>query len=146
MLDKLEKKFGKHAINNLMIYLLGCYLLGYLLQFGQTFTNTPYLRYLTLEPYYILHGQIWRLFTWIIIPPQTSILWAVIMFFLYYQLGNTLENTWGAFRFNVYIFGGFLFTIIGAFITYIVYFAINKTAPIGIGDLISTYYVNLSIF
>ena len=63
------------------------------------------------------------------------------MFFLYYQLGTTLERTWGAFRFNVYIFGGMLFTIIGAFITYVIY---GPTVPIG--SFISTYYINLSIF
>lgn len=146
MLDKMEKKFGKYAIHNLIIYLLAGYLLGYLLQFGQRFTGVPYLDYMTLEPYYIFHGQIWRIITWVIIPPQTSLLWALIMFFLYYQLGSSLENTWGTFRFNVYIFGGLLFTLVGAFITYGLYFLINKTTPIGIGSFISTYYINLSIF
>ena len=88
-----------------------------------------------------MQGQVWRLITWVIIPPDTKIIWAVIMFMLYYQLGQTLENTWGTFRFNVYIFGGMLFTIIGAFITYAIY---GPTVPIG--QFISTYYINLSIF
>mgnify|MGYP002623913368 CR=1 FL=1 len=142
MLDKLEKKFGRYAVHNLMIYILACYLIGYLLQFGSYFTNVNYLGYLTLEPYYIIHGlQIWRLVTWVIMPPSTSFFWAIIMFMLYYQLGTALERTWGAFRFNVYIFGGMLFTIIGAFITYAI------VGPfISIGSLISTYYINLSIF
>lgn len=146
MLDKMEKKFGKYAISNLIVYLLAGYVLGYLLQFGQRYTGVPYLDYLTLEPYYIFHGQIWRLVSWVIIPPQTSFFWALIMFFLYYQLGSSLENTWGAFKFNVYIFGGLLFTLIGAFLTYGLYFVINRTTPIGIGSFISTYYINLSIF
>lgn len=141
MLDKLEKKFGKYAINNLILYLLGGYAIGYLLTFGQKFTGVPYLTYLTLEPYYILHGQVWRLITWIIIPPQESIWIALIMFLLYYQLGSALERTWGAFRFNVYIFGGMLFTVIGAFITYAIY---GPTLPIGY--FVNTYYINLSIF
>ena len=141
MIDKLEKKFGKYAISNLIVYLLIGYIIGYLLQFGQKYTGVQYLSYLTLEPYYIFRGQIWRLITWIIIPPDTSIIWAVIMFMLYYQLGSSLENTWGAFRFNLYIFGGMFFTIIGAFITYIIY---GPTVPIG--QFISTYYINLSIF
>ncbi len=142
MLDKLEKKIGKYAISNLIVYLLLGYAIGYLLQFGQRFTGIPYLNYLMLEPYYIFRGQIWRLVTWVVIPPSnTNILFAVIMFFLYYQLGTTLERTWGAFRFNVYIFGGMLFTVIGAFITYVIY---GPTVPIG--SFISTYYINLSIF
>ena len=141
MLDKLEKKFGKYAIPNLIVYLLIGYVIGYMLQFGQKYTGVPYLSYLTLEPYFIFKGQIWRLVSWVIIPPNTSMIWAIIMFMLYYQLGTSLENTWGAFRFNVYIFGGMLFTIIGAFITYTIY---GPTVPIG--QFISTYYINLSIF
>ena len=144
MLDKLEKKFGKYAINNLIVYLLAGYAIGYLLQFGQRFTGVPYINYLTLEPYYILHGQVWRLISWIIIPPNVSVIWAVIMFMLYYQLGTTLERTWGAFRFNVYIFGGMLFTILGAFLVYAIY---GSAMPLGvIGITTSTYYINLSIF
>lgn len=141
MLDKWEKKFGKYAINNLIVYLIGGYVIGYLLTFGQRFTGVPYLSYIQLEPSYILQGQVWRLVSWIIIPPDTSIIWALIMFMLYYQLGSALENSWGAFRFNVYIFGGMLFTIIGAFITYAIY---GPNIPIG--QFISTYYINLSIF
>ena len=141
MLDKLEKKFGKYAINNLIVYILGAYAIGYLLYFGQSFTNVPYLSYLTLEPYYILRGQIWRLVTWIVIPPQDNIIWVLFMFMLYYSLGTTLERTWGTFRFNVYMFGGMLFTIIGAFLTYVIYGTL-----ISIGPFISTYYINLSIF
>lgn len=143
MLDKLEKKFGKYAINNLMVYLLIGYGIGYLLYFGERFTGVGYLNWLRLEPYFILHGQIWRLFTWIVIPPDTSVIWAIIMFILYYQLGTALENTWGAFRFNVYIFGGMLFTVLGAFITYAIY----GPSFVGfIGAITSTYYINLSIF
>jgi hypothetical protein len=141
LLDKLEKKFGRYAVPNLIVYLLIGYVIGYLLQFGQKYTGVQYLSYLTLEPYYIFKGQVWRLISWIIIPPDTSFIWAIIMFMLYYQLGSSLENTWGSFRFNVYIFGGMLFTIIGAFITYAIY---GPTVPIG--QFISTYYINLSIF
>ena len=141
MLEKLEKKFGRYAINNLIIYLLIGYAIGYLLQFGQRFTGVGYLNYLTLEPYYILRGQVWRLISWVIIPPDTSVIWAVIMFMLYYQLGTTLERTWGAFKFNVYIFGGMLFTVLGAFIVFAIY---GGSIPVGfIGMTTSTYYINL---
>lgn len=141
VLDKLERKIGKYAIKNLTIYLLIAYAIGYLLMFGQQFTGVPYLNYIWFEPYLVLKGQIWRLFTWVLIPPKGNIVVAVIMFILYYQLGTALERAWGAFRFNVYIFGGMLFTIIGAFITY---FICGPLIPVG--GFISTYYINLSIF
>ncbi|SDB08010.1 hypothetical protein SAMN02910298_00292 [Pseudobutyrivibrio sp. YE44] len=149
MLNKLEKKFGKYAIRNLTVYLLIGYAIGYMLQFGQKFTGVPYISNLTLEPYLIIHNfQIWRLFTWVLIPPKVSLIWALFMFLLYYSLGSTLENTWGAFRFNVYIFGGMLFTIIGAFLTYFLCIAIYGADPafLSLGDTVSTYYINLSIF
>ena len=141
MLDKLERKIGKYAIKNLTIYLLIAYAIGYLLMFGQQFTGVPYLNYIWFEPYLVLKGQIWRLFTWVLIPPKGNIVVAIIMFILYYQLGTALERAWGAFRFNVYIFGGMLFTIIGAFITF---FICGPLIPVG--GFISTYYINLSIF
>ena len=147
MLDKLEKKIGKYAIRNLTVYLLIGYAIGYLLEFGQKYTGVPYISYLTLEPFKIIHElQIWRLFTWVVIPPNVSIIWALFMFLLYYQLGGSLENTWGSFRFNVYIFGGILFTIIGAFLTYGLYGLLYGIFPVGIGSVVSTYYINLSIF
>ena len=149
MLDKLEKKLGKYAINNLIIYILCGYGIGYLLLFGETYTRVPYLSFFTLEPYYILHGQIWRLITWVLVPPSGLSLWTIIMFMLYYQLGSVLERTWGAFKFNVYIFGGILLTVIGAFIAYFVYSQSLGVAGILIDDYTkaySTQYINMSIF
>lgn len=63
------------------------------------------------------------------------------MMMLYYSLGNALERTWGAFRYNVYIFSGILFTVIGAFILYFI-----TGGFIGLGIFFSTYYINMSIF
>lgn len=147
MLNKLEKKFGKFAISNLTLYLLVGYAIGYMLQFGEKYTGVPYLSYLTLEPYKIIHElQMWRIFTWVLVPPNIRLIWAIFMFMLYYSLGGALENTWGTFRFNVYIFGGIIFTIIGAFLTYFLYGAYYGAYPIDMGSVVSTYYINLSIF
>ena len=38
------------------------------------------------------------------------------MLMLYYSLGTNLERTWGTFYYNVYIFGGILFTVIASFL------------------------------
>ena len=65
-LNKMERKFGKYAIPNLSLYLILGYILGYAMQF----INPAIVDFLTLNPYLILHGQIWRLVTWIIIPPS----------------------------------------------------------------------------
>lgn len=136
-LNKLERKFGRYAIHNLMFYLIAAYALGYITRM----LMPNMLGWLTLEPGLILRGQVWRLVSWVLVPPGGSLFTIVIMCLLYYSLGNALERAWGAFRFNVYIFSGILFTVIGAFVLYFL-----SDGAIGVGVFFSTYYINMSIF
>ena len=141
-----ERKIGKYAIPNLMIYLIAAYCIGFVIYT----VNPNFMLMLTLSPYHILHGQVWRLITWILMPTDTRVFSLLIMALLYYQLGSALERSWGTFRFNVYIFGGMLFTVIGAFILYGIY-AASGTGNLETISLISsltftTNYINLTIF
>lgn len=145
-LNKMERKIGKYAIPNLMIYLIAAYCIGFVIYT----VNPNFMLMLTLSPYHILHGQVWRLITWILMPTGTRVFSLLIMALLYYQLGSALERSWGTFRFNVYIFGGMLFTVIGAFILYGIYAAAG-TGSLETISLISsltftTNYINLTIF
>ena len=145
-LNKMERKIGKYAIPNLMIYLIAAYCIGFVIYT----VNPNFILMLTLSPYHILHGQVWRLITWILMPTDTRVFSLLIMALLYYQLGSALERSWGTFRFNVYIFGGMLFTVIGAFILYGIYAAAG-TGSLETISLISsltftTNYINLTIF
>lgn len=145
-LNKMERKIGKCAIPNLMIYLIAAYCIGFVIYT----VNPNFMLMLTLSPYHILHGQVWRLITWILMPTDTRVFSLLIMALLYYQLGSALERSWGTFRFNVYIFGGMLFTVIGAFILYGIYAAAG-TGNLETISLISsltftTNYINLTIF
>lgn len=133
----MERKFGRYAVRNLTMYLIVCYIVGFVL----SQTMPALLSYFTLEIGLVLKGQVWRLISWVIIPPQTNIIFVIFMLLLYYSLGTTLERTWGAFRYNVYIFSGMIFTIIGAVLVYLL-----TGGVIGLGGLFSTYYINLSIF
>ncbi len=146
-LNKLERRMGKFAIPNLIVFLIGAYVIG----FAIGLMNPGLLGYLSLSPYHILHGQVWRLITWILMPTESNILFLLIMALFYYQLGTVLERTWGTFRFNVYIFGGMLFTVLGAFILYFIYAAVYGWTAMGNLSLIlsygfSTNYINMSIF
>ena len=145
-LNKMERKIGKYAIPNLMIYLIAAYCIGFVIYT----VNPNFMLMLTLSPYHILHGQVWRLITWILMPTDTRVFSLLIIALLYYQLGYALERSWGTFRFNVYIFGGMLFTVIGAFILYGIYAAAG-TGSLETISLISsltftTNYINLTIF
>lgn len=145
-LNKMERKIGKYAIPNLMIYLIAAYCIGFVIYT----VNPNFMLMLTLSPYHILHGQVWRLITWILMPTDTRVFSLLIMALLYYQLGSALERSWGTFRFNVYIFGGMLFTVIGAFILYGIYAAAGtgslETISLMSSLTFTTNYINLTIF
>lgn len=146
-LNKLERKFGRYAIPNLSKWLIIGYGIGYLCYYVEIFTALPILEFLMLDPSKLLHGQIWRLVTWVVMPPSLSnIFFYVIMMMLYYQLGNALERTWGTFRFNAYIFGGMLFTVVGVLLTHVALRLMGVPEAFNMGYAVSTNYINLSIF
>ena len=145
-LHRWEKKFGKYAIPHLTRYIIMTYIAGYVLMLigGITGNYAAISSLLTLSPSLILKGQVWRIFSWLLIPPNTLTssaydLLTIIMLFVYYQLGSLLEKMWGDFLYNVYIFTGLIMTIIGSFL---LYFGTGRD----FGALFSTYYVSLSIF
>ena len=138
-IDKLERKFGRFGIPNLTIYMIVCYVIGYALMI----VNPGILNWLSLEPAYILRGQVWRLVTWVLYPPSTSgVLWfAIAVLFFYYPIGTSLERTIGTFKYTLYIISGVIFTILGAFI---LYFLLGGNVLVG--NVFSTYYISLSTF
>lgn len=135
--NKLERKYGKYAINNLMYYIIVLYVMGWIIQM---FAPGLYYSMLALDVEKIVENfQIWRLFTFIIMPPNSSMIFMVFALYLYYMLGNSLERVWGAFKFNAYFFMGVIFHIIAAFLIYFI-------CDYNIGLYFSTYYINLSLF
>lgn len=131
---KLERKFGRYAIRNLMYYIIGIYTVGFVIDM---FAPQVYETYLALDVPMILKGQVWRIFTYIIQPPSSSIIFMVFTMYFYYLIGTTLENIWGAFRFNMYYFSGVLLHVIAAFLLYFIFrLDFNMT----------THYINLALF
>ena len=149
-MSKFEKKFGKYAIQNITMVLIMCYVAGYVIQLF----NPNLIYYLTLEPYRILHGEIWRLFTWILIPPSSLDIFTIIMLMFYYNIGTLLERTWGTYRYNVYLFSGMFFTVLASFLYVALVFLITGEISPEVASFqflidsfsFSTYYINLSIF
>ena len=146
-----ERKFGKYAIKNLSLVLIICYAFGYLFEW----IYPDFLHFLYLNPYKIIfQGQIWRLVTWLVVPPSGFDFFTLLMLYFYYSIGTTLERTWGTYRYNVYIFSGAIFTILGAFLLlgYTMLFQTDVFTTLGedyftiVSGMFSTYYVNMSIF
>ena len=121
-LDKMERKFGRFAIKNLMLYVIGVYIVGALIS---TVNPLFYISYLSLNVEKILQGQVWRLVTFILEPMSrvsggASIIFFCITLYFYWILGTNLEYAWGTFRFNVYYLSGIILNILAAVITYAV--------------------------
>lgn len=134
LIDKLEKKFGNYAIKNLMYYIIMLYALGFVILLVKP---DIYYNFLSLNAEAILHGQIWRIFTYIIYPPTGSLITILISLYFYYVIGTMLERQWGTFRFNLYFFSGVLFHALAAMIIYLTSGMILE---------MGTYYLNLSMF
>lgn len=138
LLNKLERKFGKYAIDNLTLYLMIAYAIGYIIRL---FNPTLYYA-LELNPELVMKGQVWRLFTWVCTNPQELSLFLIFMFMLYYWIGTTLERNLGTFKYNLYMFSGYFFMTFGAMLVYIITNAMGD--PISMP--VSTYYINLASF
>ncbi len=152
--NDLRWKLERYAVPNLTLYLIIGYGIGYLMLL---LAPAAYY-YMMLDPFLVLKGQIWRLVTWVLIPPDTSnIFFVLIMLYLYYSLGNLLERIWGTYKYNLYIFSGILFSVLGAFVLwgysalmgaqYLmpgVYLLANGQV-VNFGQ-VSTYYINMGIF
>jgi len=116
LIDRLEFRLGRFAIPGLIRYIVALNALVYILvQY-----NPAFYRLLILDPVEIMHGEIWRLVTYIFIPQFGSGIlpqWlaaAMYLIFLWW-VGNGLEHALGAFKFNLYYFTGMLGITVAAF-------------------------------
>ena len=104
---------------------------------------------LILIPAFVMQGEVWRLLTWVITPPELSVsIFTIIMLFFYYSIGNLLERSIGTFLYNLYIFGGMFLTMAGTMIAYILcqyVFHIPMSWDSHI-YIVSSYYICLSLF
>ena len=132
--QKFERKYSRYAIKNLMTYIIILYAVGFVFE---SFAPGVYSSFLSLDFSKIFAGQVWRLVTFIIQPPSTSIIFVFFSLYFYYLIGTVLENIWGSFKFNVYFFSGVLLNIVAALIIYLIF---------GISFNMSTHYINLALF
>ena len=126
--DKLERRFGRIAIHDLMMAIV----IGQAVVFLSEFFMPGLGIWSKLSLYMpaVLQGEVWRLITFIFVPSASTPISLLLTLYLMWLIGHTLEQSWGDFRFNVYYLLGVLGAILAAVIT-------------GWG---TTYYLNLSLF
>ena len=129
----MERKFGKYAIPNLMMYVSVLYAIGAIIEV----VNPSLLNMLNMNFGAVLQGQVWRLVTFVIDPPNSGILFNLLSIYVYYNMGTSLERRWGTFAFNLFFLLGILFHIVAGILTY---FLFGTTFTMGM------YYLNLSLF
>lgn len=125
-------KHPNFGITNLMRYISIANVVLWL--FGTL--NPAFLSYLAFDPGAILHGQIWRLVSFVFYPPSMGLL-AFIAFYFYYWIGSTLEAHWGTGQFNIYFFTGVILTVIYGFLMYFI---------TGASFRLDAQYIYLSMF
>ena len=151
-MNKLEQKFGKYAVRDLMKYVSYLYAAGIVIQL---FAPWLYSNLLSLNARAILHGQIWRIVTFLIYPPiggswignagsaagmmnlVFDLIFNMLIIYCYRNIGAMLERVWGTFRFNIYFLMGVVGHVLAALIIYLV---LGKTY------ILTTDYLNFSLF
>ncbi len=113
MLDQLERRFGRFAIPNITVILIAGQVMAYI----AAELNPESLMRIVLIPQEVLNGQVYRLVTFMFMPPGSMLLWAFFFWYLFYLMGTALEYNWGTFRYNMFLLIGYLATIAGSFLT-----------------------------
>lgn len=152
----MEQKFGKYAISGLMRYVVLVSIIGCVIGLA---APGFYEMYLSLNVYAVLHGQVWRIVTFLFYPYVSmssggaliNMLFFAIMLYVYYWIGNVLEQVWGTFRFNAFYFTGILLMLIVTFGYYYVLCHVNGQAlapqiGFGLANQIDLSDLNLSMF
>lgn len=133
-MKNLRRSFARFLYNNrdkgipnLMLYISIGTAIVYLMSM-----RTPVLyNLLCFDRYSILHGQIWRLFTFPLTNSSSNILFTFIMLVCYYSLGRAMEASWGTLRFNLFYLTGIVLMDVYCMI---------------FGGYATAEYLNLSLF
>lgn len=136
-LDKFCARHPKFGIPNLMLYIavgnVAVYLIDLFSMGGLSLASI-----LSFSRSAILHGQIWRLVSFVFLSESgdllffrgTGIFFVLISAYFYWWIGSLLEREWGTTKFTVFYLGGVVLNILYGMLT----------------GYASMSYVNLSMF
>ena len=116
--ERFAYQHPRFGVPNLMRYIVGGNVLFWLA--GVLLRNYTLLSYISFDAAAILHGQVWRLVTFMFYPISGSMLFALLSFYFYYWMGSTLEQYWGTPQFNIFILLGWFFTVVFGFAVYFI--------------------------
>lgn len=108
-INSLESKFGRFAIPGVVTILAGFQVVVWVMLLLQP----EFVQFLLLDRGKVFSGEVWRLVTWVFVPMNSSPLWLLLAVMVMMTIGSGIEQAWGAFRLNLYLFSGIFFVIVG---------------------------------
>ena len=111
-LNRLERVFGRFAIPNLSLYLV----IGQVFFWGVSYLGLFQLERIALLPAAVYAGEYWRIFTFLWLPPAAHPVFIAFAWYLFWMMGSALEQHWGVFRYNLFLFTGWALTVAIAFL------------------------------
>ena len=136
--DRFCARHPRFGVPNLMRYVVIGNVVVYFLMMLTRNADANALDFLAFHLDGLLHGEIWRIITFIFVPNTSGAFMLLIALYFYYWIGSTLERQWGTAKFNLYYFSGVLLTVIGTVLASLIS-GTNFT-------IAGTEYVNLSMF
>ena len=128
-IDRFCAKHPRFGISNLMLYIVIGQVAVFILDLFFRGMLSSY--WLPFSRDLILHGQVWRLVTFIFLPSDSGNPFFLLLgCYFYYWIGTMLEREWGTARFTLFYLSGVVLSVLSGMI-------------LGIADI---YYINLSIF
>lgn len=111
LLNRLEHRFGRFAIPHLTLLIM----VGQGAAFILSFSDPNFLERLELIPAEVIAGDYWRLLTFVFYPFTTMPIFFFFAMLIFHLMGNSLEQTWGVFRYNLFLLVGYVATVGAAF-------------------------------
>ena len=135
-IDRFAYSHPRFGIPNLMLYIVIANAVTYILTL---FAGSAALSFLKFDLYHVLHGEVWRLVTFVLLPFTYRPISLFIMLSFCYFVGGTLEREWGTAKFTLYYLSGMLFSVLSTVILSL------ATGYYG-WSLSDAYYINLTMF
>jgi len=112
LLARLERRLGRFAVEHLILYVVAGMAIVWVLSLSRPYA----VGRLMLDIDAVRRGQVWRLVTFLFIPQGSSPLWVLVGLYFTWWVGSSLEQHWGAFKFDAYYFLGVIGTVAAAVI------------------------------
>jgi hypothetical protein len=105
-LHRLERSLGRFAIPNISLYIV----LGQVVFWAVWFLGNFNIEMIQLIPAKVRAGEWWRVFTFMLSPPNAHPVFIAFAWYLFWMMGSTLESYWGVFRYNLFLLVGWALT------------------------------------